>query len=44
MLNGSFAFARNGGLWGGAKANVPFIEVLRNFKIFVRGQSPDRWR
>jgi hypothetical protein len=31
------------GLWGGAKTNVPFIEVLRNFKIFVRGQSPDRW-
>jgi hypothetical protein len=38
----AFAFARSGGLRGRAKANVPFIDVLMNFKIFVRGQSPSR--
>jgi len=35
-----FCFCRGGGFRGGAKANVPFIEVFMNFKIFVQGQSP----
>jgi hypothetical protein len=43
LIKGSFAFARGGGLKGGAKANVPFIVVFMNFKIFAGGQSPDRW-
>jgi hypothetical protein len=42
QINGSFAFARGGGLRVGAKANVPFIFVIENFKIFAYGQSPDR--
>ena len=42
QINGCFVFARGGGLRVGAKANVPFIFVIGNFKIFARGQSPDR--
>jgi hypothetical protein len=38
---GSFAFAYGSGLWAAAKANVPISKQI-NFKIFARGQSPDR--
>jgi len=40
QINGTFAFARGGGLRVGVKANVPFIFVIENFKIFARGQIP----
>jgi hypothetical protein len=31
-----------GWIVGGAKANVPFVCWCLNYKIFARGQSPDR--
>jgi len=41
-INGYFAFVRGGELRVGVKANVAFILVIENFKIFARGQSPGR--
>jgi hypothetical protein len=40
--SGSFGFAKALELCVGAKANVPFLSWSLNFKIFARGQSPDR--
>jgi len=38
QINGCFVFARGGGLRVGAKANVPFIFVIENFKILRNGK------